>query len=270
MYGDYQNSDVLSKYIDMKKVIEGGIYYIHTSSSANKVLGIPDNNTQENISPRLMNSNTEHSRKFSIIYKGSGCYELAFLHSGHALADQSSAVKSDANGTPTQKKWTGSSLELWRITCLKSGGFRITNVKTKRHLSIGSRIAAGKTAYTSVKQEKTGQFWNFKKTSRSMLKLDHCVAPDTLKKKSPFIFSGTISSNYTIQKVTVSIVNKAGKTVAAASAAPKAKSYSIKKLSDKISFGKLKTGTYFFRITAVDSAKQGKTLINKIFHVKSK
>ena len=103
-----------------------------------------------------------------------------------------------------------------------------------------------------------------------MLTLDHCVAPRNLKKKSAFVFSGTVSSNYKIQKVTVSILNKRGKTVVSASAAPKAKSYSVKKLSGKIRFGKLKKGTYRFRIHAVDATKQEKILINKVFYIKRK
>lgn len=270
MFQNYRNSDILSRFIDTKKVVENGIYYIHVSTSKNKVLGVPNNNLQENAPLQLMNSNSEYNRKFSVTYKGNGYYALSLLHSGHALTEEDTAGNGLKNGTPTQQKPSGNSLGLWRITYLKSGGMRITNAKTSRHLSVGQACKVGNAAYTSDKAEQAGQFWKFKKTSRSMLALDHCVAPGNLKKKSPFVFSGTVSSNYKIQKVTVSIINKAGKTVASASAAPKTKSYSIRKLSGKIYFGKLKKGTYHFRINAVDATKQEKMLINKSFHVKSK
>lgn len=268
MFGSYRNSDILSRFIDTKKVVENGIYYIHVPASKSKVLGVPDNNLQENAPLRLMNSSSEYNRKFSVTYKGNGYYTLSLLHSGHALTEEDAAGKIHTNGTPTQKKSLGNSLGLWRITYLSSGGMRITNAKTARHLSIGLTCQVGNATYTSNKIEQAGQFWKFRKTSRSTLALDHCVAPGNLKKKSAFVFSGTVSSNYKIQKVTVSILSKAGKTVASASAAPRAKSYSIRKLSGKIRFGKLKKGTYRFQIHAVDTTKQEKMLINKFFHVK--
>lgn len=270
MFGNYKNSDVLSRFIDTKKVVENGIYYIHVSTSKNKVLGVPDNNLQESATLQLMNSNSEYNRKFSVTYKGNGFYTLSLLHSGHALTEEDAVGKVHTNGTPTQKKALGNSLGLWRITYLNSGGMRITNAKTARHLSIGQSCQVGNVAYTSNTAEQAGQLWKFRKTSRSMLRLDHCVAPGNLKKKSAFVFSGTVSSNFKIQRVTVSIINKTGKTVASASATPKSKSYSIKKLSGKIRFGKLKKGTYRFRIQAMDAAKQEKMLINKVFRVKKK
>lgn len=266
-YNSYKNSNLLSKYIDTKKVIDNGIYFIHTSTSQSKVLGVPGSNLLENASLQLMNSNSEYNRKFSVTYKGNGYYTFSLLHSGHALTEE---AKKNTTGIPRQKKYTGDSLGLWRISYIKPGQFRITNAKTDRHLSIGKTIQTGKTIYTSSTAEQTGQLWNFKKTSRSQLALDHCVAPGNLKKKTGFVFYGTVSSNYKIQSVTVSILNKSGKTVASASASPKAKTYSIRKLSGKIYFGKLKTGTYRFRITATDAAKQEKILINKKFKVKKK
>lgn len=268
MYGSYKNSDVLSRYIDTKKVIDNGIYFIHTPASKSKVLGIPGSNLQENASLQLMNSSSEYNRKFSVAYKGNGCYALSLLHSGYPLTEEAGSSGAE-QGTPAQKKPTGDSLGLWRVTYMKTGGYRITNVKTARHLSIGNVLKAGSQAYTHKKLQSTGQLWNFKKTSRSTLALDYCVAPGNLKRKSPFVFSGTISSNYKIQSVTVAIVGKTGRTVASASAAPGKKSYSIRKLSGRIHFGKLKAGKYRFRITAIDSAKLEKTLINKSFRVKN-
>lgn len=267
VYGNYKSSNVLSRYIDIKKMMDNGIYYIHASTAQQKVLGVPGNNLKENASLQLMNSNAEYNRKFSVVYKGNGNYTFSLLHSGHALTDAAADAKT---GTPVQKKVANDPLNIWRVTYIKAGNFRITNKKTGRHLSVGKNIQTGKSAYTNSKTENAGQFWNFKKTSRSTLSLDHCVAPNTLKKNSIFVFSGTVSSNYKILSVTVSIVNKAGKTVASASAAPKAKTYSIRNLSSKIYFGKLSTGTYHFRITAMDSCKQEKMLIDKKFKVKKK
>lgn len=269
-YHNYKNSNTLSKFIDTKKVIENGIYYIHTSHSKNKVLGVPGNSLLENATLQLMNSNSEYNRKFSVTYKGNGYYTLFLLHSGHALTDELITNKNKKNGTPVQKKFNQTPLGLWRISFMKAGCLRITNAKTGRHLSIGKTIQTGNPAYTSSTTENVGQLWNFKKTSRSKLVLKHCIAPRHLKKKSSFVFSGTISSNYKIQSVTVSILNKAKKTVASASASPRKKTYSIRKLSGKIYFGKLKTGTYRFQITATDTTKQKKMLMNKSFKVKKR
>ena len=58
-----------------------------------------------------------------------------------------------------------------------------------------------------------------------------------------------------------------GKAVITASSANKSKSFNIAKLDLKVRFGILAKGTYYYRITATDTA-QTKRLVNKKFTVK--
>jgi hypothetical protein len=63
------------------------------------------------------------------------------------------------------------------------------------------------------------------------------------------------------------VLDSNGKTVLSASAKPKAKSYQVKKLDKKIKFGKLKKGSYTYRVIAKDSV-QTLTLVSRAFTVK--
>ena len=63
------------------------------------------------------------------------------------------------------------------------------------------------------------------------------------------------------------VVNSKGKNVLYASAKPNTKSYSLKPLDPKIKFGKLKKGTYTYKIVARDSQKK-KTLVKVKFKIK--
>lgn len=91
------------------------------------------------------------------------------------------------------------------------------------------------------------------------------LPPAKLAAKSAFTIGGTITSNYNISSVTVSVINsKTGKTMFSATAKPNAKSYSLYKLDSKMSFSKLAAGSYTIKITAKDS-KGTKTLVNQGF-----
>ena len=93
--------------------------------------------------------------------------------------------------------------------------------------------------------------------------------PKTLKKGKSFSIKGTVKSNYKLRKVTVKVVTKSGtkKLSASKSLTGSAKSYSIKKLDSKIKFGKLKKGTYYYKVIAKDT-QVTRTLVKKKFTVK--
>lgn len=102
---------------------------------------------------------------------------------------------------------------------------------------------------------------------KSSLAVVNYTAPTSIKKGSPFILKGKISSNKKITKVTIQVVDTKGKAVITASSANKSKSFNIAKLDLKVRFGILAKGTYYYRITATDTA-QTKRLVNKKFTVK--
>lgn len=92
--------------------------------------------------------------------------------------------------------------------------------------------------------------------------------PKKLKKGKTFTIKGKVKSNYGLKKVTVMVKTKSGKKKLSASAnLSGVKTYKIKNLDDRIAFGKLKKGTYYYIVKATD-AKKSKQLLKKKFKVK--
>ena len=106
-----------------------------------------------------------------------------------------------------------------------------------------------------------------KPAAASTLKIASYTAPSSLKKGKSFTIKGKITSNKKITSVKVQVINSSGSTVLSASAKPNAKSYQVKNLDKKIKFGKLKKGSYTYRVIASDT-DQTLTLVNKAFTVK--
>ncbi|MBQ9015433.1 MAG: hypothetical protein IJ109_04870 [Firmicutes bacterium] len=92
--------------------------------------------------------------------------------------------------------------------------------------------------------------------------------PKKIKKGRTFTIKGKVKSNYPISKVVITIKTKKGVKKQSVTGHPGgAKSYSLKRLDDKVKFGKLKKGTYYYIVTAKDSRKS-KRLLKKKFTVK--
>lgn len=129
-------------------------------------------------------------------------------------------------------------------------------------------LASGKYTYkvtaTDTQKSKTLVSKTFNVTT---IKISSYNYPSSITKGKSFSIYGMVKSSYKIKKVKVSVINSSGKTVLSASATPNAKSYSIKKLDAKITFGKLSKGTYTYKITATDT-KTSVTVLSKKFKVK--
>ena len=104
-------------------------------------------------------------------------------------------------------------------------------------------------------------------SAKSTLKITSYNYPTSIKKGKSFSIKGKIRSNKKISSVKVQVLKSNGKAALSATAKPKAKSYNIKKLDKKIKFGKLKKGTYTYRVIAKDST-QTLTLVSRAFTVK--
>lgn len=254
------------------------------------ILGVENSSKNESDVLSLMASNAQYNRKFDVKYLGDGHYTMTLLHSGYAMAetimekgsaDQTDTPKADSPldslkaasginaimGIVSQKKPASDSLQQWDVTYLAKNSFHITNKQSSDYLTVGSSIKTGTIAYTTNEKKTSGQTWNLKKTSTSKLALSKLSAND-LKMGKKFTLTGTITSNYEIQSVKVSILNSDGKSVLTASATPNTTSFSLKELSGKMDFSKLTAGTYTFRITAYDSSKVTKTLFSQKFMIK--
>lgn len=114
---------------------------------------------------------------------------------------------------------------------------------------------------------KSGLNKDVESSGASTLEISGHNYPKSITQGSSFSIKGTVSSNYNLSKVTVSVLNKKGSSVQSKSVDPSGKSYSIKKMDSYIKFGKLAAGTYTYQITAKDSKKSA-TLLKKSFTVK--
>lgn len=92
--------------------------------------------------------------------------------------------------------------------------------------------------------------------------------PPSLKQGQSFSIRGTVTSNYSITKVTVGIYNANGAALSIKSATPNAKSYNIANIDAYVKFGVAPVGTNYYKITASDT-KTSKTLVNQAYKVTS-
>ena len=125
------------------------------------------------------------------------------------------------------------------------------------------RISAwdGHKALTLVKK-------SFKVVPTSNMKITGATYPTTLKKGQMFTIKGKVTSNYNLKKVTAGIYTTSGKAKSTASKKLSGKkTYNVYGLDEKIKFGSLDKGTYYYKVTATD-AKKTKVLLNKKFVVK--
>lgn len=104
----------------------------------------------------------------------------------------------------------------------------------------------------------------------STLKGEKIGYPSSMKAGKGFTLTGKVKSNYYLKTVTVSILNSKGKVVQTKKADISDKKYKAYKLSNfdsDIKFGKLKKGTFYYKVTAKDE-KKSKTILKKKFTVK--
>lgn len=127
------------------------------------------------------------------------------------------------------------------------------------------RITAkdGKKSLTLVNKE-----FKVELSSESHMKITGATYPKELKKGQMFTMKGKITSNYNLKTVTAGVYKTSGEKVTTASKSLKdKKSYDVYGLDEKIKFGKLAKGTYYYKVTATDT-KKTVTLLNKKFVVK--
>jgi hypothetical protein len=96
--------------------------------------------------------------------------------------------------------------------------------------------------------------------------------PVSMTEGTRFTIKGTVKSAVKMNYVKVGVVNSKGAWVSGAtySCNPKAKSFDIlKKADESIKFGKLKVGTYYYKVWARDVNGRSAYVLNKKFTVKS-
>ncbi len=153
----------------------------------------------------------------------------------------------------------------------KARSYSIGNLDAKvKFGTLGTGTYTYKVTAKDAKQTATlvnRQFEVINKPETSTLKIGSYNYPSSLKKGASFSIKGTISSDREITSVSVQVLSSKGKNLQSASASPNAKTYQVSALDNNISFGKLKKGTYTYRIIAKDTV-QSRTLVCRTFTVK--
>ena len=90
----------------------------------------------------------------------------------------------------------------------------------------------------------------------STLKVSNPIAPSgSLAKGAAFTVGGTVTSNYNISSITVSVKNSSGTVQFSKTVNPNAKSYNLFGVDFAMSFSKLPTGSFVYTVAAKDAKK---------------
>jgi hypothetical protein len=204
------------------------------------------------ISSVVAPSTTYEGDGFSISGKITSNYKISQV--SVSVIDQSGRPVLSASANPAAKSYNVSKLDAKiRFGTLSTGTYTY-------------KVMAQDSKQTSTLVNR--QFEVIKKPAASMstLKITSYNYPASIKKGKSFSIKGKVKSNKKISSVKVQVLDSSGKAALSATAKPKAKSYNIKKLDRKIKFGKLKKGTYTYRVIAKDST-QTLTLVSQTFTV---
>lgn len=140
-----------------------------------------------------------------------------------------------------------------------------------------SRLSVGKYTYTvKASDEKNKDMVllsaDFKVTevpSGNTLKLSSENYPTTFYEGSTFSIEGIVSSDFNISAITVGVYSDAGVTQFSKTVTPGTKSYDIHNIDYLMTFSKLKSGSYVYRIVASDAYSKDVKLLEKSFTVTS-
>ena len=270
-------SKTSSAYINTEIQLKNGTYLLAVPKNTKKVLGVPSSSEKDMVPLKLTKKTEHYNRKFMIKHIENGYYAITLLHSGKALTEICSGTNSVTTGSAVspasttkslicQSTFTGANNQKWKLSCKGNGIFCLQNAASWHYLSL-SRTETG-SAVTAAGTPDGNSLFKIQETSPSSIRSVKLNAPSKLKKGRGFVIYGQVSSNYKLTGIRIFILDKTGKVAAKATASPGKKSYRLLSISHKIKFGKLRTGTYTYLITAENETGQKKILIDKKFQVK--
>ena len=99
------------------------------------------------------------------------------------------------------------------------------------------------------------------------LKITGATSPTVLKQGDPFVAEGVITSDCDILKVVIGVYNSSGKAEFEYTGLPGETRYDISNVDYLLTFSKLPTGTFTYKIVATDEKSSNVVLLNKSFTV---
>lgn len=91
--------------------------------------------------------------------------------------------------------------------------------------------------------------------------------PSCISKGNTFSVFGTVSSDYYLTNVTVGIYNTSGTAIYKYTSSPQSTRFSVSNADSAMSFSRLDTGNYVYKITASTSSSSNVTVLSKNFKV---
>lgn len=99
------------------------------------------------------------------------------------------------------------------------------------------------------------------------MKITGATSPTVLKQGDPFVAEGVITSDCDILKVVIGVYNSSGKAEFEYTGLPGETRYDISNVDYLLTFSKLPTGTFTYKIVATDEKSSNVVLLNKSFTV---
>ncbi len=250
--------------LSRKRTIEDGIYNIcSVINSDYAVAGHTGNQNGGNVRLKAVNSKDNYT-KFDIRYTSGGYYKIKCVGSGKYLRVYNNG---SASGTNVIQ---GTGYTYWQIIPSADGYVLVPKCgwQTMLYLSAGKAVNGQNIKIFGTNTSASSRFILEKTTAYAKpATISGQNVPGTLKKGASYSIKGKISSTTKLQKVVVGIYTTSGKAKSARTVTPNSKTYDLSKLDSLIKFGSLKAGTYYYRVSVINS--YGYTqLINHKFKVR--
>lgn len=194
---------------------------------------------------------------------GADRFRLKNVNSGLYLGVASAAVK-DGSALIQKKYKKNDNTIVFKAFKASAKTTYIRSQADKKYVYVsGSVLRVGK------KKKSRSVYFTWKKTScpKSQVKASGYTYPVRLKYGAAFTLKGTVSSNYSLTRIRVHILNASGKAVQEKEVCPGAISCSLSKVDESIRFGKLDVGNYRYQVVARDSSGTEKKVVDKLFSV---
>lgn len=245
-----------SGYVDSS---DGAFIRSYASTSGRKVDGVK-NNEKLYIKSEFFTTSTRYSSKYKwyeVSESGKTGYIRSDLVDGIKYQSVTGKIKSTINyrcGPSTKVKIGGKIKKGTRV-------YVVMKARRKGSSEQWYKIKIGSSYYYVMAKRLT----LYPKTTT--ITTTSVSTPSNMHEGDKFAVKGTVSANKDIDKVEVAVVTGSGRKSLSASARPYVTSYNLSGLDKSLSFGKLKEGSYYYRIMVTVDGKTY-TKIDKAFKVK--
>ena len=233
--------NMLATYGYVDAPVAEGMYQFSPSSNSSLAMGAGTDGVV------LNTAEGSEAQRFRLTYYASGYYTMENISTGLRLT-------AGADGAVTLAKATADNNQLWKLENMESG-FSLSNRATGLYLtgtSAGSAVTCSAEEPVQWQMSKSGAAWSLDGASYPT------YANILHEGNSSFPFRGTLRCTHTIDTVTATVFNSSGSATLGPGKATGVNTltYNLGNLDGKMSFSRLKAGSYKLVIEAT-SAEAG-------------